>query len=725
MTRALGWSWAALLLALPVAAQAPDADVGCRVCHPGAVRGLQQSPHRRLLLAPPAAGACSACHVGAGAHADAAARLEPVPRVPAVPAASCTACHQGAALAPALAAHARERVGSGAVPPAAPPAAQAAAAAQQDAALHWSGLVELGYRFVARHGSRDGFATDVDLPPGAVLRAFELRGLGGGDSTIDEVAARGQGLGDPRWSVDGELRAGDVRLRSGFDRDRFRYRAGGDFHRVDRDSELAHSEFELGLGDGQRLFASLQHRDDDGFWLTQRIGDRNLAVQTFVDGVASPRHVASDEAEFGVGLRALGLDWSLAGGWFEQDDDAAWSFARPAVADPAFVESEAFATHSTLRGPSLRGSVAGDLGPLHAGLSGRLIERDRRIAAAGSSRGFDLAPFTGSTLASGDGDSRTWLVDADLELPLGQQLRAVADLHWRDHDERLHLRQTDLRVYPTLATTVQVDTVADPATVQRLFDGDLALHWQPVADLELWLGYGFAREQLRVPDLQPQDPLDFRRGHSRDDGVLAGVDYRPARGFRFAADLRDFGRDGVPLHAIEPARTRSAGGSVGFHGDGWQLRAFARHRRDESATSRHHLESFATGAGAGVDAGGLTCDLDYAFARTDTRTLTSFWFDPDPDPVPTFVGFHGDTHTLSMSLGAELGSDLRAELAAALTSTTGSFDVRTFDWRAGLRWQVVDGGSAGVELRQLRYRDDGALGDYGAELLFVYWRQVF
>ena len=47
----------------------------------------------------------------------------------------------------------------------------------------------------------------------------------------------------------------------------------------------------------------------------------------------------------------------------------------------------------------------------------------------------------------------------------------------------------------------------------------------------------------------------------------------------------------------------------------------------------------------------------------------------------------------------------------------------TVDWRADLQWQATSDGVAGVELRQVRYRDEREVDDYRAELLFVYGRQ--
>ena len=104
--------------------------------------------------------------------------------------------------------------------------------------------------------------------------------------------------------------------------------------------------------------------------------------------------------------------------------------------------------------------------------------------------------------------------------------------------------------------------------------------------------------------------------------------------------------------------------------------------------------------------------------------MTNFYFDPDPNPHPTFVGFHGDTHTVAGTLGVEPSSGVHWEMTAAWTRTIGSFDVSQLDWRAGLRCDVgMHGGAAGVEFRQVLYGEELGLDDFGAEMLFVYWRQ--
>ena len=711
-----------LLLALPAMAQTPpDAEVGCRVCHPGAVRALRRSPHAALLQQP--AKACAACHGDLSAHATHAGAAGASTSVLPVAGSTCAACHPGRDLPPQLATHALQDTGSGAAAP--PPPARLTELLQQadDPALRWSGFVELGYRILHRDGGKSGYRTDVDLDPGLRLSDFELRGRGGDAAAVDELAFAAHDLGDPRWDAGASVHATDrFEFAGSYRADRFRYRADGDYHRVDRDGREARSDASVQLG-AVKLFGSYTHRDDEGFWLTQRIGERNLPVQTVVDGVESPRHTSSDAGELGLAGRAGGLHWTLAGSWFEQHQLDRWHYLQPAAANPAFPAGEDFASRTSLHGPGARAQLAGDLGPLGFDVRGRFVELHRDLDAAGTSAGYDVAAYTTTTAATGAGHSRTWLVDADLQLPRDGAVRLAAELHWRDHDEVMRLDQRDVSTWPSLSTVVTVDTIADNQTAQRLFDGALRLEVAPSSDLELSLGYGFCREQLRVPDLQPQDPLDYRTGHRRDDGVLADARWRFCSEWTLRTDLRLFGADGVPLHELTPERARTVGASLAYQSGAIHANASLRHRRSENDTSRHHLDSFAAGGSFGVTAGSSSLDASYGFARSDVRTLTNFYFDPDPTPAPTLVGFHGDTHTLSATLATSPAPSLRAELAAAFTATTGSFDVRTLDWRVGLHWAATARGTVGAELRDLRYHDAGGGDDFHAAMLWLSWRQ--
>lgn len=706
-------------------------DASCHVCHPGAVEGLRRSPHAGLLADPALRGSeCTVCHGDLAGHAAAAARpgeLAPVP-VPRVAAASCARCHGDRELLPAQADHALDR----APPPRPlPPAAAAdagmlaALAAHEDsAALRWSGLLDVGYRFVHVAGSRDGYATDVDLWPGVRLRTFELRGDGGGRAPLDEFWFAAHDGGDPRWDVAARARDDDAfEIGGGYDSERWRYRASGDYHRVDRRSGEAAADFRVELGSDVRLFGSFARRSEDGFWLTERIGNRNVSLQSFVTGVSQPSRLDVDDAELGLAGDGESWHWSVAVLWRDQRARDRWSYTQPAPANPAFPESEDFTSRTSLRGPGARVLLGGEVAPWTFDATVTWYGHEHRIVGDGTGSGFDLAQFTSTTEAEGGGDTHTWLAEFGAVCRLQEELALVVDLYWRDHVEDLHLQQVDQRVYPTLGTTITVPTVVDQHTSQRLFEATAMLEWSPSSALDLGAGYGVAHEWLRVPELAPPDPRDFTAGYARDQGVLADLRWRPLADWTLRAGVRDFGQDGVELHELAPLRAREASGSLEVRRGGRWAGVFVRHRRNENEVSRHHLESLATGLDAGLGDERRSLAATYTFARVDSRTLTNFYFDPDPAPVPTFVGFDGDTHTVAGTLRLWPSTGVEWELGAAWTKTTGSFDQSLLDWRSDLRWGwLPSAGQLGVEFRQMRYRDERGADDWRAELVFVYWR---
>ncbi|MBK8097981.1 MAG: hypothetical protein IPK26_12790 [Planctomycetes bacterium] len=478
----------------------------------------------------------------------------------------------------------------------------------------------------------------------------------------------------------------------------------------------------MAIGGDTHAFATFSRRSDRGFWLTQRIGERNLPVQTSIDGVASPRRFHGDDAEAGLRGAIDGWQWLVAGSYRDDDQNDRWYYTEPASANPAFVASEDFGSASTLRGPGLRLGLARDAGPLRFDLRGRHLDVDRKIVGGGTGSGFDIARYDTTTIAVASGEARTWLFDGDVTLELDDAFALVGDLHWRDHREQLDIAQIDVTTYPTLATTTTVATTRAQETADRMLDGAIGLEWRALQSLDLRAGYGFAREWLRVPDLVGGD-TDFVRGLRQDDGVLGGATWRPGKSWTAKVSLRDFGQSGIALHELTPDRTRSVEGSLGWRGDQSFATVFGRHRRAENPISRHHLESGSVGLTAGVTRKTLELSGSYVFASTDLRTVTNFWFDGDPNPAATFVGFHGDTHTVTAALTAKPSSATTLSVAAAWTTTTGTFAVDLLDWRADLQQKVGGGGAFGVEFRQLRYDDANGFDDYGAELLFVYWRQ--
>src|SRR5262249_3413783 len=141
------------------------------------------------------------------------------------------------------------------------------------------------------------------------------------------------------------------------------YHASGDWHRVDHRSGQAATDGTIWLGEHVRMFADYTRNTDQGFWLTNRIGNRNLTVQTTVSGVQSPRDFTGHEATLGRPIDQEGWRGSVSVDWLDDHTRARWMFSQPATANPAFTESEDFASNSTLHGPGGRVSIGNTTAP--------------------------------------------------------------------------------------------------------------------------------------------------------------------------------------------------------------------------------------------------------------------------------------------------------------------------------------------------------------------------
>ncbi len=137
------------------------------------------------------------------------------------------------------------------------------------------------------------------------------------------------------------------------------------------------------------------------------------------------------------------------------------------------------------------------------------------------------------------------------------------------------------------------------------------------------------------------------------------------------------------------------------------------------------MDSWALGVnGSLYNEDGLDLFASYVFNDMESRTLTNIFFDPDPTPVPTFVGFTGETHTLTSGLTLRPSARVRWQWDLAYTTTDGSFDVTLLDWRAELGITVWKGGELGLLYRNVDYRDQNQLDDYDADIVLLYWRQI-
>jgi hypothetical protein len=720
---------------------APDAGVawlardGCTVCHPGAKKALGYSVHAGLLTAPTTqARACVVCHVDGEAHAQSA--LDPLGilmRPQSVTAAACAACHPGRDLAPSAGAHPwssqLDRAALPAAPPSPPPPAALPPPAELPAASDYdlSASLRAGYRFVNVFGSRARYDTDLNLDGGFRLTDLELSARGRQHAALDHVTLTLTDLADPYMRLRAEASKDGVATgKARFEKDAFKYRARGDFHRVDIKAQEWGFDLFVPVSATTELSGSFTRRLQDGFWLTRRIGNRNVTPITSVPGVASPRDHDLDLFEAAVQTRALGPTVRMAFEYRDHNDVDTFAYARSAPTNPAFPESEDFTSKSTLRGPGARVDVHDKSGALAWGLTGRVLDLNRRIRGNGVTTGFDIAEFDTTTTAFAQGGAQTWLADATATWTLSEEFAVLGDLRWRDHEEKLHLDQVDVTRYPSLgnATTVALDL--DQRTAQRVLEGSVTLQFDPWQSLRVAAGYGFAREWLRVPDLVRNDS-DFERGLIQNDGVLLDLDWRPNKQWVVSARAKAFGQNGVQLHEVSDDEVRTVKGKVRYQRARYALEGFTENRQKSNDVSSTKLDAWTSGGTATFTPGEKTSLwTSYAYTDLESRTLTTFYFDPSPTPVPTFVGFDGVTHTWSVGFGVDVWRRVRLEVSGAYTSTEGSFDVQVFDWRADLSAQVCSSADMGVLVRQVDYREDAAqsagVDDYGSYLTFVYVR---
>ncbi len=706
-------------------------DASCRVCHPGATVALRRSAHAGLLETA-AETACTACHGDLSAHTAARAAGERGPEVPAVRAQACAACHD-TPLDVALGAHPlRPRAGLGAAagarlgqPVTGEPAVAVPDVEAEHGALQWSAMLAAGYRFLDRDGSRDRYKTDLNLDRGFLLREAELELFATGEPTwLDALSLRARDIGDPYQSVRGEMSKQQAyRAAAGFDKAAIHYRAEGDYHRVQQKKQSHDYSLSVEPLADVEVFASFRRSNDDGFWLTNRIGNLNLTPQTAVAGVASPRQLDTDRSEVGVRTPLGPTSLLLAVEYREEQQHDRWVYARPSPVNSAFIESEDFTARSALRGPGARAVWTAALAPLTLEVSGRVLDLERRVIGDGTGTGFDIGAFQSGITSFAEGDGRTWLLDATATLELGDRTALLLDARWVDHREEMRIDQTETVTYTGLGGSSTVQTTLDQHTAQRQLEGSLQLEVEPLSGLRLAAGYGGAREQLAVPDLEAGDG-DFRRGTLRNHGGLASVDWRPDAHWTFSAEHRQFGQNAVQLHEITEDRARATEFGVRYRREQWSVSSFARERQRENDVSQTLAEVRSAGLSTSWSRDDdFDLSLSYVFSDVESRTLTNFYFDPDPNPVPTLVTFDGETHHAFAAVTTRPSRKVRWLLQSGYSDTDGSFDVRLWDWQTELSVEVWRGGEAGVAFRYVDYADAIGSDDYDAAMTFVYWRQ--
>ncbi len=705
-------------------------DATCMVCHPGAFAAVKASVHAPLFEREATRDrTCSVCHVGTGPHVASARRPEAtLVRPPPVAASDCRTCHGDRDYATDLGAHpwrSRESLTKAALEGRATTTPIVLPRERGIAAFEWRGLVEFGHRFVSRSGSRDRYATDVDLDAGFRLVDARLEGDGETD-WLDRIDLRARDVGDPWRRLSAEFGKRD-RYEARFDAESrvFEYRARGDYARVSRETDQLGATLDVELSDAVTLTFGFEHHEDDGRWLTQRLAGRGASPLTPVTSVDSPRRLRADTTSVGLHGDLDGLRYRIGVDWLDQFEVERWTFDRPAPGNPALRESETFQSRGATTGPTFAANAEREFGAFRVELDARRRDLDRDLGALGRATGFDTVEFVTDTTARVRGDAATTWLGIGVEYEVHDRVVVVGDLRYRDHLERLHLDQVDVTTFPGSGGSVRVDDVRTQRTEQRRYTGSIGVDVEPFDDFVVGIGYGFAHERLVLPEL-PSGGLDPTRGTITDDGVLASLRWKFAPRWTVSADVEDFGQTGLALVEQQERDARSHGARLRYATESVTVEVATRSRRARNAATDFRIDHDRHTATVtwNVDEA-IDLLASYAFSQIDSRTRTNFYFDPDPTPVPTLVGFRGDTHTMAGGLELRPRASVRWRTDAAWTRTDGSFDVRTFDLRSDLSVEVFAGGAVGARYQRLHYAQGGGGDDFDADLVLVYWRQRF
>lgn len=702
----------------------------CLVCHPGARRALELTAHGVLLRDETTKDrACILCHGEAKEHVFSARRPE-LQLVPAGPVDKdrCSTCHSGQDYQTSLAAHpwrSREAVEQARLqdrPPIPPPDLPEPSGL---ANFQWSGLVQLGWRFVSRSGSADRYDTDVNL--GAGLRLNEARWTGDGRSDwLDRMDLRARDLGDPWRRVSAEF-SKEKLYRASFEAEEklFVYRARGDYARVSREEQNRAASIDLDLSEDLTFTTSFDRAEDDGRWLVRRLAGRGSTPPLPVVDVDSPRSLVSETFSVGLHGRHEGLTFRAGIDLLDQFAEERFSFDREAPSNPLLRESETFASRSTLRGPSVHAGLGHDFDGVRVDLGLRHRWLQRRIIGTGTATGAEPVEFQTSTRAFAAGSATSTHLDLTIEAELSESVVVLLDLNGSDHRESLRLDQEDVTIFPGTGGGTTVRENLDQRTRQQRAVGALTLDWRFLPEVTATVGWGFSNELLRLPELAGGS-IDPTRGRIRDDGVILGLDYRFAKDWTLALQHEAFGQTGLLLSEQQQRDARFYQARLRRRGEDLSGELSFRSRRAKNDASAYRLEADTVAIhGNWRPEEGVTLFSGYTYTRSDSSTLTSFYFDPDPDPVPTVVGFRGETHTLAAGLDLEIGRRATLQNGLAWTRTTGSFRVRTVDLHADLRVKLSEQGAFGIRYQHLGLAERGGSDDYHADLLMVYWRQEF
>jgi hypothetical protein len=364
--------------------------------------------------------------------------------------------------------------------------------------------------------------------------------------------------------------------------------------------------------------------------------------------------------------------------------------------------------------------VTHNTGPVEASLNTRFLERRRRIVGSGTKTGYDTAAFISAMNSISEGSARTALIDGTLSYEITDELVLNTELRYLDHTEELSINQSDITVYPSLGTTLLVNTNLQQRTVSRLREATAELDWQAHEALTLTGGWGWSQEKLQVPDLDPSDS-DFARGTIVEDGYIFGAHWRPDAHWSARVRYRDFGQGGLQLHDIVDHHTRGIRGNIGYREDTLWCDLGVVHRRSQNYVSDSRTDNTAyTLSGGYAPDEHLNWHASYTLSDIDSRTRSNFYFDPSPTPVSTMVGFRGETHSIGAGLDWRVTRRFHASMHGSYTTVHGDFELDMLHWFVDFA-RVLDQGRIGIRVEQMDYHEAGNPDDYDSLITYVYF----
>jgi hypothetical protein len=497
----------------------------------------------------------------------------------------------------------------------------------------------------------------------------------------------------------------------------------------DMDRQRTYAGLDIDLGSKWTLFTNFDRIERDGIVVTSRIGNTNVQPLTSVSDVRGPRSVTYDFAEVGIAGDLGSTEFTLSGEWHEEDavDHRSWS--RQSPVSPGFTESEVSRTDWSLRGPGARSTLRSDLAgddSLVFAMTLHYRHLDRRTVTDSTVRGFDIAEFVTTTDGVSQGTGQTFLADLSLTWQVMEILALIGDLRHLRHHEEQHLQLVDVTNYPGLGSTIVNDRSTVLTTNQEVIEGSFTVEATPVKELTLSAGYGFARENLRLPDLETGDQ-DFESGRIDTDGVIAGALWKPSKRWTLALDFRGFGMGKTQLNETSPDMGMTWKERVRYGGDGWSVELVGRHRHVENDKSDTRVDSNSASILLVLEPSET---FSMHFSQTeiwvDSTALTNFYFAPDPTPVPTRVGFDGRTDTSVLGFVLRPFMRLAWTNDVSFTNADGDFDVNFLHVLSDIRYELSSHADLGLEGRAIHYSDEVAPSrDYDALIGMLYARLRF